>query len=298
MFIDKRKIGTKFRLKMTVILNENINGSTLTFRGNRTIDVHPDDIINKPLEQVHSKENCRNLNIDDNIKSNATSEKIDNKQTVANPENAEKREILIEGIVYDVTSYMRKHPGGSIIRFGLNTDASDAFRSFHFRSGRPNKILKLLPSRPYDPETDKEKFFQAAETGKADFVQDFRKLEQDLKDEGVFDPSSLHVAYRMIELVLMLAAGLYMVYLAGPNAHSLPTSINPLEWLSNLKENVFNGKFFLFWGGILLYGFFQGRCGWFMHEGGHGSLTGHMPTDRRIQEIFYGIGCGKFYLFC
>ena len=283
---------------MTVILNENVNGSTLTFRGNKTIDVHPDDqnVIQKsPLEKLHNKENGVKSNIDNKIKPNANSETVDNNKNAEDSEKLDKREILIDGTVYDVTSYMRKHPGGSIIRFGVNTDATDAFRSFHFRSGRPHKILKLLPSRPYDPETDKTKFFQAAETGKSDFVQDFRKLEQDLKDEGVFDPSPLHVAYRMIELVLMLAAGLYMIYLAGPNAHCIPTSINPSDWLSSLQENIFSGKFFMFWAGILLYGFFQGRCGWFMHEGGHGSLTGHMPTDRRIQEVFYGIGCGKFY---
>ena len=278
---------------MAVVLDENTDGCTLTFRGNKIPEGHSDNpnIIQDPCsKQFDSNEIDKTAYVDTETKPIPTSEKTDNGKNVP---DSEKHELLIEGTIYDVTGYMRKHPGGSIIRFGLNTDASDAFRSFHFRSGKPHKILKLLPSRPYDAEKDKEKFFQASETGKEDFVKDFRKLEQDLKDEGVFDPSPLHVAYRMIELVLMLIAGLCMIYVAGPNAHCIPTSINPLEWVSNFQENLLNGKLFLFWGGILLYGFFQGRCGWFMHEGGHGSLTGHMPTDRRIQEIFYGIGCGE-----
>merc|ERR1719387_1543801 len=48
----------------------------------------------------------------------------------------------------------------------------------------------------------------------------------------------------------------------------------------------------IFYSGIMLMGVGQGRCGWYMHEGGHGSLTGNMKIDKRIQEFFYGVGCG------
>lgn len=71
-------------------------------------------------------------------------------------------------------------------------------------------------------------------------------------------------------------------------------------------------QFILF---ILLVGIGEGRCGWFMHEGGHYSLTGSyfqlysvfwnqllafenlvgkgvIAIDRTIQTIFYGVGCG------
>ena len=87
-----------------------------------------------------------------------------------------------------------------------------------------------------------------------------------------------------------------MIYTAGPNAHCIPYSLNLLEWGTTLKGNLFNGKFFLFWGGIILNGLFQARCGWLMHEGGHGSLTGNMTTDRWIQEIFIGIGLGESHM--
>ncbi len=45
-------------------------------------------------------------------------------------------------------------------------------------------------------------------------------------------------------------------------------------------------------GGIFIMGLASGRCGWLMHEGGHYSLTGHIPTDRMLQIVLYGVGCG------
>lgn len=49
--------------------------------------------------------------------------------------------------------------------------------------------------------------------------------------------------------------------------------------------------------GIFLLGITQGRCGWLMHEGGHHSLTGHIPTDITIQVITYGVGSGMSAAF-
>merc|ERR1712199_115807 len=44
--------------------------------------------------------------------------------------------------------------------------------------------------------------------------------------------------------------------------------------------------------GLALLGLASGRCGWFMHEGGHYSLSGNIKIDRHIQMFFYGFGCG------
>lgn len=174
-----------------------------------------------------------------------------------------KLEILINDRVYDITNF--KHPGGSIIKFSIGTDATDAFRQFHYRSERAQKLLKVLPSRE---KTEKDKFYDS----EIELVKDFRKLEQDLKSEGVFDPSYLHVAWRITELTLFFVIGHYLCYLdvkQGSNTSYVTTIF-----------------------GLVLIGIFFGRCGWFMHEGGHYSLTGQIKIDRRIQEFFYGFGCG------
>jgi hypothetical protein len=44
--------------------------------------------------------------------------------------------------------------------------------------------------------------------------------------------------------------------------------------------------------GLTLLGLGSGRCGWLMHEGGHYSMTGNISTDRFLQIIIFGIGCG------
>lgn len=44
-------------------------------------------------------------------------------------------------------------------------------------------------------------------------MQDFRKLDAELKAEGVFDPSLSHFIYRTAEIIGMVVLGIYMMYL-------------------------------------------------------------------------------------
>jgi len=44
--------------------------------------------------------------------------------------------------------------------------------------------------------------------------------------------------------------------------------------------------------GIFIWSLANGRCGWVMHEGGHGSLTGNLKVDKIIQSIAFGLGNG------
>ena len=62
--------------------------------------------------------------------------------------------IRIEGKTYDITDF--KHPGGSIINYVKNTsDATDAFREFHYRSSeKVNRVLQSLPK--YEAEDEDE----------------------------------------------------------------------------------------------------------------------------------------------
>ena len=95
----------------------------------------------------------------------------------------------------------QRHPGGSIIKFQLGTDATDAFNNFHVRSVKAQKMLRALPSRP-------------AETGyKQDALsRDYEALRQELVAEGMFEPDLLHCAYRLAEVAAMYAAGIFLVW--------------------------------------------------------------------------------------
>lgn len=59
-------------------------------------------------------------------------------------------EIVIDGKRVDVTDMIKKHPGGNILRFYKDQDATLAFNEFHSRSPSARKWLNSLPSRPTD----------------------------------------------------------------------------------------------------------------------------------------------------
>merc|ERR1719313_2004299 len=60
------------------------------------------------------------------------------------------KEMIINGRVYDVSAFIKRHPGGSVIKFQLGSDASDSYNNFHMRSKKANKMLASLPNRPVD----------------------------------------------------------------------------------------------------------------------------------------------------
>jgi fatty acid desaturase len=164
---------------------------------------------------------------------------------------------------YDVTDYAAKHPGGSVIKYMLaNTgaDATEVYREFHMRSKKANLVLKGLPSKPAVKDTSVE--------GKKnnELLTKFAIWRKELEDEGFFETSLTHVAYRFTELWAIFALGIYLF--------SLNTTLSVL-------------------GGIFVHGIFGGRCGWFQHEGGHNSLTGNMWIDKRLQAWAIGFGLGS-----
>lgn len=174
----------------------------------------------------------------------------------------EPSEILLDGKYVDVSSM--KHPGGSVIKFytGNGIDATQAFWNFHMRSKKAQKYMNSLPSR----EANMAAVEKTRLKGQTALLADFDKLTLDLQKEGFFDPSPMHVVYRVIELVVMHAVGLWLLF----NAETMPA------------------KAF----GVIVTGVASGRCGWLMHEGGHYSLTGNITVDRALQVIIYGVGCG------
>merc|ERR1711871_295806 len=171
-------------------------------------------------------------------------------------------EVLIDGKYYDVTNL--KNPGGSVIKFytGNGIDATQAFYNFHVRSSKADKYMASLPQRDADPAQVEATRLD----GQTALLKDFDKLTEELRADGFFDPAPFHVFYRVFEVVAMYAVGLYLLF----NVETISIKV----------------------GGIFIMGLASGRCGWLMHEGGHYSLTGHIPTDQAIQVFAYGFGCG------
>jgi len=170
-------------------------------------------------------------------------------------------EVLIKGRLYDVTGF--HHPGGNIISFLTGGgDATEAYGEFHARSKMAEKVLASLPNR----EAPAEVLARRAGNGKPGISKDYQELRDQLVAEGFFEPSMSECLYRVTEIAVMKLIGAYMfMFCAQPGIRLL---------------------------GLLIIGIATGRCGWLMHEAGHHSMTGHIPTDRVLQIVLYGVGCG------
>jgi len=150
-----------------------------------------------------------------------------------------------------VTDFVKRHPGGSVITYMLEKDATHAYEEFHQRSETADKWLKTLPSRPVDG--DDERVERAA------IMKDFDALRAELEAEGFFEPSMAHLVWRFVQLAVMSAVGL---------------------WLAA------NGWVVL---GVFVLGVMQAQSGWLQHEFGHYSMTGSVFVDQRFHEVMFGV---------
>lgn len=92
-------------------------------------------------------------------------------------------------------------------------------------------------------------------------TEDFTKLYLELKDEGLFEPSYLHILLRIVD-----------VFVLGIVGYSL------------LWSRFYSIKII----GMILLGLSLGRCGWIQHECGHNSISGNPKIDRFLHVIFMG----------
>ena len=161
-----------------------------------------------------------------------------------------------------------KHPGGSVISFYDNMDATDVFTAFHLRSERAQKWLETLPRRPVIKEDPSDA---------SPLMNDFRQLQRDLVREGMFDPIWSIQILRLLEVLGLQVFGLWVV-------------LN-YSWVL----------------GGLIYGLVVGRNGLLMHDMGHrgaGLVLGvllclflfsaaffcNMRLDKLIHTYFFAAG--------
>ena len=230
------------------------------------------------------------------------------KEQGAESRPARAHEVLLEGRLYDVSSF--RHPGGSIIKFLTGKgDATEAFREFHSRSAVARKRLAALPSRDAQ-EQEKEKDQSDDKNDDKNLAalgRDFAKLRNELEAEGFFEPSAVEITRRIAELVLLHAVGILLVGAAIGYWWSLGSlralvvapfgSDEEEPQLQQQQQQQQQQVAFALRAtagalGTCILGIASGRCGWLMHEAGHYSLTGVVPVDQMLQAILYGFGCG------
>jgi len=89
-------------------------------------------------------------------------------------EDQSAQEMVIDGARYDVSRWVKKHPGGSIILRFLGRDATDVFMAFHTALARKTLARYRLGDAP---QTRSES---------AEIERDFRALREEITAEGLF----------------------------------------------------------------------------------------------------------------
>merc|ERR1711991_331043 len=173
-------------------------------------------------------------------------------QTVDSVKEEKETRMVIDGYSYDVTAFKKKHPGGSVISFYDNMDATDVFTAFHMRSERAKKWLEVLPRRKVTAEDPDD--------STTPLVKDFRKLEADLEKEGFFKPMWWMQMYRLFEVLFLQFLSLWVV--------------QSYSWVV----------------GGLIYGLVVARNGLLMHDMGHRAFMCDMYLDKAVHTIFFALG--------
>jgi fatty acid desaturase len=168
----------------------------------------------------------------DKVKNNSSikqRKKITEGITVAEVSNHNTKEdcwMIIENKVYNITSWIDKHPGGDIILSYAGLDATDVFEAFHDES--TEKWLK-----PFY-------IGDVIDLQISDSLREYRELRKKLKQNKVFESNKIFYFYKLMTNLSLLALSVYFVW--------------------NFK----NFWFHLL--GAISLAFFWQQCGWLAHD--------------------------------
>jgi len=121
--------------------------------------------------------------------------------------DAEKHEVILYGKRVDVTSFIKKHPGGSkVLRIFRNRDATEQFESYH--SDRAHKWLKALPKR----DAEKDDYLSS----QTEIAKDFKKMIENFKKMGYYKADLLEEIMKVSLVFGPYIAGHYLLWNGQP----------------------------------------------------------------------------------
>ncbi|KAI4990927.1 hypothetical protein ZWY2020_039298 [Hordeum vulgare] len=154
--------------------------------------------------------------------------------------------ISISGDVYDVTPWLRYHPGGEVPLITLaGQDATDAFMAYHPPSVRP-LLRRFFVGRLSDYTVPPAS-------------ADFRRLLAQLSSAGLFERVGHTPKFLLVAMSVLFCVALYCVLAcSSTGAH-------------------------MFAGGLI--GFIWIQSGWIGHDSGHHQITSHPALNRLLQVV-------------
>jgi len=171
--------------------------------------------------------------------------------------------VTVDGKVYDLSSWIKRHPGGSIpLLQYAGRDMTDAFRAYHGPTGKAAKTLasycvgEVVSAAAAAGAGTESKTAETAAAVAAeavpDHVTEFRKLVNSL--EGEFHTDYVHYAQLGAALCTLFASAVYCIAGAGHG------------WAMHMLGAVLLG---LFWQQTMFIG----------HDAGHGAITHDHKKD-------------------
>ena len=117
----------------------------------------------------------------------------------------EKCWLIHDGGVYDVKHFIPYHPGGELlIKHILYTDATDHMTKVH-----PDWVFTEKMPRYYIGQVDEKNFPPLRSRSK--FSQNFRKLEKEMEEEGLFKPCDFYYIREVIKVLSLYILAVYIV---------------------------------------------------------------------------------------
>lgn len=154
--------------------------------------------------------------------------------------------LVIDGNVYNITRWSKKHPGGSrVITHYAGQDASEAFIAFHNNEQDVRKYLKAFHVGPVLSSQWTEK----------PIVKDFQELRETATQMGLFKPSIFFYAFQIFQIIVFDALAYLNLY--------------------------YNGlSFTTFCLSVFCLGTSQTLAGWTQHDFGHLSVSKNTSVNR------------------
>jgi acyl-CoA 6-desaturase (Delta-6 desaturase) len=167
--------------------------------------------------------------------------------------------IVVERKVYNVSQWVKKHPGGlRILGHYAGEDATEAFTAFHPDLQLVRKYMKPLligELEASEPSLDRQK--------NAALVEDFRALRERLEAEGCFKTQPLFFFLHLSHILLLEAIALMMVWYLGTG------------WINTAIVAV-------------LLGTAQSQAGWLQHDFGHLSVFKTSRWNHLVHKFVIG----------
>ena len=161
--------------------------------------------------------------------------------------------LIIDGNVYDVSSFEARHPGGrELFRPWAGRDASAPFHAFHPDQEKPRKYLASLLKGPAEP---------SSRTTTPE--EDLQALRKHAQEQGWFKPSVFFYAWNVASVVALEVCAWYVLANVGT------------DWASYALA-------------VLLLTIAQAQAGWLQHDFGHSSVFPTVAANKLMHCIIIG----------